>query len=235
MGYRQCQELRGMPHPVILLLLQYLDDLRRKQIVLANGTIANINRESALDLFWALRGGGNNFGIVTRFSLITYPQGAAWGGYNFHLMSHTDISSRLTTLNLPPPHSPITFLQSIIASTVSLIWRADCKLGYCISINDLFETFQNASLEIEKDPFAHILMAFVYVTDVNLYMGCSLAHYTKHIGGPEVFKNYNKLPHIYTSLRNATLRDFGLEDMKFNSPGYRYVIVPPSISLKPIL
>lgn len=32
------------------------------------------------DLFWALRGGGNNFGIITRFDLKVFPQGQLWGG-----------------------------------------------------------------------------------------------------------------------------------------------------------
>jgi hypothetical protein len=31
-------------------------------------------------LYFALRGGGNNFGIATRFDLYTYPQGLMWGG-----------------------------------------------------------------------------------------------------------------------------------------------------------
>lgn len=35
----------------------------------------NANRTSHPELFRALRGGGNNFGIVTRFDLETFPQG----------------------------------------------------------------------------------------------------------------------------------------------------------------
>lgn len=34
------------------------------------------------DLYWALRGGGNNFGIVTRLDLETFPQGQMLGGVN---------------------------------------------------------------------------------------------------------------------------------------------------------
>lgn len=34
------------------------------------------------DLYWALRGGGNNFGIVTRLDLETFPQGQILGGVN---------------------------------------------------------------------------------------------------------------------------------------------------------
>ena len=50
------------------------------KVVLANGQITNVNQVSCPDLYFALRGGGNNFGIVTRFDLETFPQGNMWGG-----------------------------------------------------------------------------------------------------------------------------------------------------------
>ena len=50
------------------------------EVVLANGTILNVNRRNHSDLLKALRGGSNNFGIVTRFDLDTFSQGKFWGG-----------------------------------------------------------------------------------------------------------------------------------------------------------
>ena len=47
---------------------------------MADGRISNVTHESNPDLFFALRGGANNFGIVTKFHLQTYPQGLMWGG-----------------------------------------------------------------------------------------------------------------------------------------------------------
>ena len=46
----------------------------------ADGAIIQVNQQSYPDLYFALRGGGNNFGLVTRFDSYTYPQGLMWGG-----------------------------------------------------------------------------------------------------------------------------------------------------------
>ncbi|EAW20769.1 FAD-binding oxidoreductase [Aspergillus fischeri NRRL 181] len=45
------------------------DNVLNFQVVLGNGTIVDANRISHSDLWWALRGGGNRFGIVTKFTL----------------------------------------------------------------------------------------------------------------------------------------------------------------------
>lgn len=50
------------------------------EVVLANGTIVNANVTSNLELFWALKGGSNNFGIVTRFDVKTFPLTDIYGG-----------------------------------------------------------------------------------------------------------------------------------------------------------
>ncbi|MCJ1348031.1 hypothetical protein MMC31_006262 [Peltigera leucophlebia] len=54
------------------------DNVKNFEIVLANGTITNANAEENSDLFWALKGGGPNFGIVTRFDLYTIPVKNIW-------------------------------------------------------------------------------------------------------------------------------------------------------------
>lgn len=49
-------------------------------LVLANGTIAQVTSTSNPDLFKALKGGGNNFGVVTNYRLQAHRQGLIWGG-----------------------------------------------------------------------------------------------------------------------------------------------------------
>ncbi|KAI2620981.1 putative FAD-binding oxidoreductase [Hypomontagnella submonticulosa] len=56
------------------------DNVANFEVVTANGAIVNANAKSNPDLFWALKGGANNFGIVTKFTLKTYDIHDVWGG-----------------------------------------------------------------------------------------------------------------------------------------------------------
>jgi FAD/FMN-containing dehydrogenase len=44
-----------------------IDDLLAAEVVTADGEIVQIDAENDSDLFWAIRGGGGNFGVATRF------------------------------------------------------------------------------------------------------------------------------------------------------------------------
>lgn len=58
-----------------LLQNQYgfaLDNIVSANVILANGTTAVASNSKNGDLFWALRGAGQNFGVVTSFRLKAY-------------------------------------------------------------------------------------------------------------------------------------------------------------------
>jgi FAD/FMN-containing dehydrogenase len=99
-----------------------VDSLRSAELVTAAGEIVRASDDENPDLFWALRGGGGNFGIVTEFEFDLYPYGPeALAGMVLHrledapeVMRHSrefmdDAPEALTvfeTLMVVPPEEP---------------------------------------------------------------------------------------------------------------------------------
>ena len=61
------------------------DNVLSYEVVTASGLIINVSQTSYPDLYWALRRGGNNFGIVTQFNVRAVPLGQMWGGMRTYL------------------------------------------------------------------------------------------------------------------------------------------------------
>ena len=60
-----------------------IDNVLAADVVTADGELRRVDAENHPDLFWAIRGGGGNFGVVTRFLFRLHPLDGVVGGMLF--------------------------------------------------------------------------------------------------------------------------------------------------------
>ncbi len=78
-----------------------IDNLIEADVVLADGRLVTANQSQNADLFWALRGGGGNFGIVTSFLYRAHPVTNVYGGPIFWDIRHAKTIMRFYRDFLP--------------------------------------------------------------------------------------------------------------------------------------
>ncbi|PZX47777.1 FAD-binding oxidoreductase [Algoriphagus chordae] len=99
-----------------------IDNLLEADMVLADGTCVTVNATQNKDLFWAIRGGGGNFGIVTSFKFQAHPLKTVFGGPTlwpiekteeimdwYHKFIHDapdDLNGFIATMIIPGPPFP---------------------------------------------------------------------------------------------------------------------------------
>jgi len=95
-----------------------IDNLLEVDVVLADGRFVTANEKEHADLFWAIRGGGGNFGVVTSFLFRLHPVSTVSAGPTFWPIEQTpevmaayqdfilgapeDVSGFLAFLTVPP-------------------------------------------------------------------------------------------------------------------------------------
>ncbi len=93
-----------------------IDNLLEADLVLADGRIATANAEQHPDLFWAIRGGGGNFGVVTSFLFRAHPVSTVYAGpMLWHIDQMEDV---LRWYNDFEPSSPEHLNGTLMAMTV---------------------------------------------------------------------------------------------------------------------
>jgi FAD/FMN-containing dehydrogenase len=91
------------------------DNLLSVDVVTADGTFLTANASEHADLFWGLRGGGGNFGIITSFEYRLHPVAQVLGGWIVYPLAQA--KSLLTFLRDYLPTSPDGLTALIILMT----------------------------------------------------------------------------------------------------------------------
>jgi FAD/FMN-containing dehydrogenase len=108
-----------------------IDNLLVAEIVTASGEILHVDENSHPDLFWALRGGGGNFGVVTKFKYKLHKLGECYGGMLLLpatpevIAGFTDIARKapneLSTIANLMPTFPMPFVPEAFHGKLSLM------------------------------------------------------------------------------------------------------------------
>ena len=79
-----------------------IDDLLAAEVVTADGQVLQVDAEHHPDLFWAIRGGGGNFGVVTRFKFRLHEMRQVYGGMLFLPATPDTIASFISLAESAP-------------------------------------------------------------------------------------------------------------------------------------
>ncbi|KAI4274805.1 MAG: hypothetical protein LQ337_003654 [Flavoplaca oasis] len=130
-GHGRLQGLHGMT----------IDLLRRLRVVLANGKAINVSQHDNADLFWGIRGAGQNYGIVVEADFQTVPQVAHGLLYDMRaafppgLAVNIVFGANTTTLK------PVIFINFVYAGSQSdgQRWSAPLKqLGPLLFVENIY-------------------------------------------------------------------------------------------------
>ncbi|MGB5320634.1 FAD-binding oxidoreductase [Lutimonas sp.] len=138
-----------------------IDNLLEADMVLADGSFVTVNASQHADLYWAIRGGGGNFGIVTSFKFQAHPVKTVIGGptlwpveqteeimewyHDFIHSADEDLNGFVATMIIPGPPFPD---HLHLKKFCGIVW---CYVGDPAKFDEMFKPV------LDKQPlFAHV-------------------------------------------------------------------------------
>jgi FAD/FMN-containing dehydrogenase len=107
------------------------DNVEDFEVVLAGGKVVHANVKTNPELWKALRGGSNNFGIVTSFTMRAFEQGNLWGGFlglDFSTIQEQFAAFETLTGSEYDPFAALIF--NLVWNSTANTWAASHNMVY---------------------------------------------------------------------------------------------------------
>ncbi|EEP78254.1 predicted protein [Uncinocarpus reesii 1704] len=171
------------------------DNVLKYHIMMADGQILKVTHQSHPLLYFALRGGGNNFGIVLHFEFQTYSLGDFWGGRLMYRPEANEAISRgLALYNERAPEDPNLAIITTFGTRAgnpfnNVFFHYSKPIAYPPIFNETFKDL------LEFEPVMNRLRI------------ASMSNHTTELGAGGMTGNYNQLFLTLTIKNNAEIQD----------------------------
>ena len=223
-----------------------IDNLLGAKMVLADGVHVNVNADENADLFWAIRGGGGNFGVVTEFLFRARPVKMVYAGPtlwpleqsaevmrffdNFIKDAPRELSGFFAFLTVPPgpPFPEHLHLQKMCG----VVWCYNGPLDKADEIFAPVREFGPPALDgLHEAPFPGLQSAFdeLYPPGLQWYWKADFVNELTDEAIAEHVKHGAQMPTMHSSMHlypvDGAAHDVGRSDTAFSFRDARYSMV----------
>lgn len=215
-----------------------IDNMLEADVVLANGKLVTASEKENADLFWAIRGGGGNFGIVTSFLFKMSDAGTVYGGpMLWHLSDGEEMMRFYRDYILKAPNSVYCYFALLTVPPVPIFpqelhLKKMCGVVWC-NVGDLdkskkavdeFRKFKTPALDFAGPiPFSGLQSLFdaLYPKGLQWYWK---ADFVKELTETSIRLNINyghKLPSTHSTMHLYPING-ACHQVKKNETAFRY-------------